>query len=473
MAQQEHRTDSAYAEHVAIHPRAVKGAFRTVKWWLMVISLAVWYLAPFLRWDRGPGAPDQAILVDLGEGRAYFFFLEIWPQEVYYITGILLFSAILLFFMSALAGRVWCGFLCWQTVFTDLFVQVERWVIGDRNARIALDRQPWTGSKIAKMGLVNLIWLLISLATGISFTLFFGNAPTVLENIFTGQASIPTYAFIAIIGGGCFLLAGYAREQVCIYMCPYARFQSAMFDEHSLIISYETWRGEPRGPAKRGDDFSNRGDCVDCRMCVVSCPTGIDIRDGTQLACIGCGLCIDACNAIMDKFGRPRGLISYDSQANLDAKARGEKTRVRPVRLRTILYVLLLLFVGGVIAFGLSTRSTTEWNILHERSPMFVQMSDGTVRNGYTMRVINKIREDRHFTLSTRGIDGAVIEVIGDTGTGPSLTLDLPGDHVGTFRLYVSVPQGNIKESPSPLEFVLTDNASGQAITYISQFYAP
>ncbi|MGE5476751.1 MAG: cytochrome c oxidase accessory protein CcoG, partial [Bacteroidales bacterium] len=302
-----------YASSGTIHPRSVRGLFRNLKWWAMGLLLAVWHFAPFLRWDRGPGAPDQAILIDLPGRRAYFFFIEIWPQEVYYLTGLLLFAAIALFFMSALAGRLWCGFLCWQTVYTDLFVLVERLVIGDRNARIALDKQKMNGAKLAKKGTVLLSWLAISAACGIGFALYFDDAFALLPQILTAQASFATYGAIAVVGGGCFVMAGLAREQVCIYMCPYARFQSAMFDEHSAIISYEAWRGEKRGPAKVGQDFAGRGHCVDCGICVQSCPTGIDIRNGNQLACIGCGLCIDACNTVMDRYGLPHGLITYDS----------------------------------------------------------------------------------------------------------------------------------------------------------------
>jgi len=463
-------TDSDfYSATAKVEPRAVKGVFRTVKWWAMAVLMAWWHLAPFVRWDRGPGAPDQAILADIAGRRGYFFSIEIWPQEVYYVTGLLMIAAIGLFLMSALAGRVWCGFLCWQTVYTDLFVAVERLFIGDRNRRIALNRRPWDAGKLARKAAVNLVWLAISAACGISFVLYFDDAFKLLGEIFSGTAGAATYTAIFIAGGGCYLLAGFAREQVCIYMCPYSRFQAAMFDEHSLIISYEEWRGEPRGSARKGQSFDGRGHCVDCRMCVVACPTGIDIRNGSQLACIGCGLCIDACAPIMDRFGLPRGLIRYDSTANIEARGRGEAAGFRVVRPRTLVYAGVLALVGGVMAWSLAFRTTTEVNILHERSPLFSQMKDGSIRNGYTYKVLNMIRRDRTFALAVAGIDGARLEVFG----GNDGRLDVAADSVGTFRVYVSVPAESLGSKSTALSFTLTDTADGRVVDTRGLFAAP
>ncbi|MBC7951979.1 MAG: cytochrome c oxidase accessory protein CcoG [Rhodospirillaceae bacterium] len=467
-------SNKLYADTVTIHPRKVKGPFRTIKWWLMAALLAFWHLAPFIRWDRGPGAASQAILADMAGSRGYFFFIEIWPQEVYYLTGALLFAAIALFFMSALAGRVWCGFLCWQTVYTDLFVAVEHLVVGDRNARIMLDRQPWTASKLAKKTVIHAAWLAISAVCGIGFTLYFGDAFQTVREIFTLESSMGTYSAIAIVGGFCYLLAGFAREQVCLYMCPYSRFQSAMFDEHSLIISYEAWRGEPRAPVRKGDSFEGRGHCIDCKMCVHACPTGIDIREGLQMACIGCGLCIDACNTMMDRVGLPHGLISYDSEANLFARAKGEAPQTKLVRLRTVLYTALLIAIGAGILFALSTRHTVEVNVLHERSPLFVPLSDGSIRNGYTYKVLNMVRKDRIYSLKTIGIEGATLEVVGaDEGKGAETELRVPGDEVSTYRIYVNVPEGNIANIKTPLKFVLTDKAEGTTVQSETIFAGP
>ncbi|MCR6630979.1 MAG: cytochrome c oxidase accessory protein CcoG [Magnetospirillum sp.] len=463
-----------YATNGTIHPRSVRGTFRSLKWWAVGVLLAVWHLAPFLRWDRGAGAPDQAILIDLPGRRAYFFFIEIWPQEVYYLTGLLLFAAITLFFMSALAGRLWCGFLCWQTVYTDVFVLVERLVAGDRNARIALDRAPWSASKLARKAAIWALWLLIAAACGIAFALYFDDAPTLLGQILTGQAGTATYGAIAVVGGGCFVMAGLAREQVCIYMCPYARFQSAMFDEHSAIISYEAWRGEKRGHAKIGQDFAGRGHCVDCGICVQSCPTGVDIRNGTQLACIGCGLCIDACNTVMDRYGLPHGLITYDSVANQQARERGEDhPKIRLVRARTLMYVAILSVVGAVMLYSLASRKTMDVNVLHERSPLFVELSTGEIRNGYTYKVLNMVREDRTLTLAVSGIDGARLELVGEEGDGPTAALSVTGDSVGTFRLYVTAPRDAVKGQKTPLDFVLTDSRDGTVVRSSTLFASP
>ncbi|MEW5727454.1 MAG: cytochrome c oxidase accessory protein CcoG [Pseudomonadota bacterium] len=446
-----------YKERGKCHPRAVTGRFRDLKWWASVVLLAWWHLAPFLRWDRGPGSPDQAILVDMAGRRAYFFDIEIWPQEIYYLTGILALAAVALFLMSALAGRVWCGFLCWQTVYTDLFIWIEGKINGDRAQRMALDHAPWSAGKLARVAAVNAAWLAVAAACGIGFTLWFGDAFEMLRDIVTGQASLYTYAFIGIIGGFCYLLAGHARERVCVYMCPYSRFQSAMFDEHSLIVSYEAWRGEPRGPHKLGESFEGRGHCVDCRMCVTSCPTGVDIRFGNQLACIGCGLCIDACDAIMDKHGLPRGLISYDSSARLAAREKGvAPAPVKLVRARTIVYFAIMVVIGAVMLVKLATRADVEVNVIHERAPLYVEMADGSIRNGYVYKVLNMASHDRAFTLAVDGIGGATMDIVGGIAGAATADLVVPRDSVGVFRLYVSAPPAALKGHANPLTFVLT-----------------
>ncbi|MCB9991987.1 MAG: cytochrome c oxidase accessory protein CcoG [Rhodospirillales bacterium] len=437
-----------------VYPRRVNGRYRRMKWAAMIITLGIYYLVPFIRWDRGPNAPDQAVLIDLPHRRAYWFFIEIWPQEVYYLTGILVFAAIALFFVTAMLGRVWCGYFCPQTVWTDLFVWVERIVQGDRNARKKLQEGPWKFEKIWKISLTHFIWLAIAWCTAGSFVLYFNDAPTLVRSFLEFDVSPTVLGFVAGLTFSTYLMAGFAREQVCIYMCPYARFQSAMFDEDTLIIGYDEKRGEKRGKHKKGESWEGRGHCIDCTACVQVCPTGIDIRNGLQIDCIACGLCVDACNDIMDKVGLPRGLIRYDTDRNI----KGEDEKVHFIRPRTIYYTLVLSLVGGLVLFGLLTRAPQELHVLHDRNPLYVTLSSGEVRNGYTINILNKTHEDRHFTLEMAGVEGAEMEVQG-AGELDSGDLLVEADSVGHFRVFVSVPA--LEESPAPISFKITERASG------------
>jgi cytochrome c oxidase accessory protein FixG len=463
-----------FAERVKIYPRSVHGFWRTVKWWVVAVLLGLYYVGPWIRWDRGPGAPDQALLIDMPGQRGYFFGIEIWPQEVYYLTGLLILGAIGLFLVTAWAGRVWCGFTCPQTVWTDLFMWVERKIEGDRNARIRLDKGPLTaakaGKKIAKHG----AWLLIALATGGAWIMYFQDAPTLVREVFTGEASTTVYSFIFLFTGTTYVLAGWAREQVCIYMCPWPRFQGAMFDEDSLVVTYEEWRGEPRGGARKGQSFEGRGHCVDCGMCWQVCPTGVDIRKGQQMACIGCGLCIDACNGIMDRFGLPRELITYDSINNQVARAQGKPTRIRLLRPRTVAYLALLAVVAGVMAFSLGTRSRLEVNVIPDRQPLYVKLSDGSVRNGYTFKILNMRREPKRYLLATDGLIGAEISVLGrHHQPGPYVELDVGPDEIGSFKLFVKAPAESLKGKSTPFGFYLIDQGTRESVDYQAVFNGP
>jgi cytochrome c oxidase accessory protein FixG len=467
------QSDDLYEVAKRVHPRTVKGTFRNAKWILMTVLLAIWHLGPFLRWDRGPNAPDQAILIDMAGRRAYFYFIEIWPQEVYYVTGLLLIAGLALFLMSAVAGRVWCGFLCFQTVYTDLFVWVEQRVIGDRGKRIAFDKKPYDFDKLWRKSIIYGAWGLISLACGVGFVLYFDDAYTLLPKIFTGDAGSNIYLFLGLVGGGCFIMAGFMREQLCIYMCPYSRFQAAMFDEHTMVVAYEAWRGEPRSSARKGQSFEGRGHCVDCNACVVSCPTGVDIRMGNQLACIGCALCIDACNQMMDRYQLPRGLISYDSIAAQAARADGKVIKLKPVRTRTIVYVLMLALVVGGMGYTLAYRPMTEVSIIHERSPLYIQLRAGDIRNGYTYKILNMVRKERHLKLSAEGIDGVKLDVVGEQLTDGTAILTADGDSIGSYRVYVTAPYGAIKSHATPFKFVLEDEGDGSKVTSSAIFMGP
>ncbi len=477
-----------FAKRKKIYPKRVWGRYRKFKWLAMIICLAIYYLAPFIRWDRGPNAPDQAILIDMASRRAYFFFIEIWPQEVYYLTGILILAAVGLFFITSLLGRVWCGYLCFQTVWTDLFIWVERIVQGDRNARKKLDESPLTLEKVWKKGLTHAIWLLIGLLTGGAWVFYFNDAPTLLEDILHLDIPPAVGGWILALTFTTYLMAGFAREQVCIYMCPYARFQSAMFDKDSLIIGYDALRGEPRGKWKQKEEYLARsaeragqdtaiaalrdgqssigterekqGHCIDCSLCVQVCPTGIDIRNGLQMECIACGLCVDACNGVMEKVGLPKGLIRYDTQHNLELAKEHKPKEFRILRPRTYYYMVVLALVGGLMAYGLATRSSLELHVLQNRNPLFVKLSDGSIRNGYTIKILNKTHEDRRYHLAVEGIDGLTFEILGAETIDP-YNVPVFADSVGHFRLQVTA--GAQEDPRKEIYFLLYDNDSDAA----------
>ncbi len=462
-----------YASRVKIHPQRIAGFFRRLKWVVLSILLALYYVLPWLRWDRGAGMPDQAILADITGRRLFFFEIEIWPQEIYYLTGLLILGAIGLFLVTALAGRVWCGFTCPQTIWTDLFMLVERWVEGDRNKRLKLDAAPMSLNKMARRSTKHVIWLLIAVATGGAWIWYFVDAPTVTREIISGGASFTIYGFIGLFSATTYVLAGLAREQVCTYMCPWPRFQGAMFDEDSLIVTYEEWRGEPRGKSKNKEQ-AQLGDCIDCNLCVNVCPTGIDIRDGQQMECIGCALCIDACNSIMEKLKRPRNLIAYDSIANMNARAAGRPTSFHLIRPRTLIYTFTLILVLALMVFTFATRANLEINLQRDRSPLFVTLSNGDIRNGYTLKILNMENRQRVFRLEVSGIDQALITVIGFEKDGAeAVELPVRADGVGTFRVFVRAPADILDEASNEMELELIDLESDDKAEQDTFFYGP
>jgi cytochrome c oxidase accessory protein FixG len=301
-----------YAARKGVYPKKVDGHFRRLKWLIMAVTLAIYYGTPWIRWDRGPYAPDQAVLVDLANRRFYMFQIEIWPHEFYYVAGLLIMAGIGLFLVTSAVGRAWCGYACPQTVWTDLFQHVDRLIDGDRNAQIRLANGPWTAEKIGKRALKYGLYLAIAFWTGGAWIMYFADAPTLTREFWTGEAAYVAYATVGVLTATTFVLGGFMREQVCVYMCPWPRIQTAMMDEKSLLVTYKDWRGEPRGSLKSALAHPGSvGDCVDCNQCVAVCPTGIDIRTGPQIGCITCALCIDACDKVMAQVGRPRGLIDY------------------------------------------------------------------------------------------------------------------------------------------------------------------
>ncbi|NNM75140.1 cytochrome c oxidase accessory protein CcoG [Enterovirga aerilata] len=462
-----------YAAREKIHPASVRGTFRTVKWAILSVALAVYYGLPFLRWERGAEQPSQAVLLDLDKGRFYFFFIELWPQDVTYVMGLLILAALVLFAMNAVAGRVWCGYLCPQTVWTDLFMAVERFAEGDRRERQKLDAAPWTADKIWRRTLKHALWILIAWWTGGAWVLYFADAPTLVVQLAAFEAPTAAYAAIGILTATTYVLAGHMREQVCTYMCPWPRIQGALTDRHSLAITYRYDRGEPRGSAKKAAALRAAGrpagDCVDCFQCVAACPAGIDIRDGLQMECIQCGLCADACNTVMRKLGRPEGLIAYDTDANCQARAAGAPAVYKPVRVRTLLYAAMISAVGGIMLYNLATRDLTGLSAIHDRNPLFVTLADGSIRNGYTLRVLNKRPIERAFTL---GLDSPLplrAEVVGGSGN----TLRVPADSTQEFRVLVFAPPRAKLDRSTELTFVITDPTTGDRAAADDHFKAP
>ncbi|MEM7529585.1 MAG: cytochrome c oxidase accessory protein CcoG [Pseudomonadota bacterium] len=412
-----------YENRRQIFPKAVKGSFRNFKWFVMIVTLGIYYVTPWIRWDRGPELPDQAVLVDLAGRRFFFFWIEIWPQEFYYIAGLLIMAGLGLFLVTSVLGRAWCGYACPQTVWVDLYQSVERWVDGDRNAQYRLWKAPWGAEKTRKRAIKWSIWLLIAVATGGAWIFYFADAPSLFVDLFTGQAAFVAYATVGVLTATTFVFGGFMREQVCIYMCPWPRIQGAMLDENSLIVTYKDWRGEPRGKHRK-KAAEALGDCIDCNACVNVCPTGVDIREGQQVGCITCALCIDACDDIMKKIGKPRGLIDYCTLVDAEAEKRGalpQPVWSKIVRPRTILYFFLWSLIGVAMVVTLFLREDIGLTVAPERNPVFVTLSDGEIRNSYDIKIQNMQDATARFRVSVKadyvvrqalqGMDGMVLEI--------------------------------------------------------------
>ena len=433
---------SLYAAREPVFPKRVSGKFRNLKWIIMAVTLGIYYLTPWIRWDRGPSLPDQAVLLDLANRRFYFFWIEIWPHEFYFVAGLLIMAGLGLFLFTSALGRVWCGYACPQTVWTDLYILVERWVEGDRNARLRLHRQKkWDLRKFRLRATKTILWLLIGLATGGAWVFYFADAPTLLVDLVTLNAHPIAYTTMAVLTGTTFFFGGYAREQICIYACPWPRIQAAMMDEDTLVVGYRDWRGEPRKASEEVKAGEPQGDCINCMACVNVCPVGIDIRDGQQLECITCALCIDACDDIMEKIGKPRGLIDYMAVSDETNERAGKqpvdvwKHILRP---RTMLYTGLWTLVGVGLVFALFIRSDIDLTVAPVRNPTYVTLSDGSIRNTYDVRLRNKHGEARPFKLSLKGDPTMRVQIEGT----PYDSVSVPADTALFQRVYIVTPKG-------------------------------
>jgi len=461
-----------YEAREPIFPRRVSGNFRNLKWVLMALMLGVYYITPWIRWDRGPALPDQAVLLDLANRRFFFFFIEIWPHEFYFIAGLLIMAGLGLFLFTSALGRVWCGYACPQTVWTDLFILVERWVEGDRNARLRLHRQEKLDfRKVRLLTTKWVLWFLIGLATGGAWVFYFTDAPTLAVDLVTGQASPVAYTTMLILAATTFVFGGFAREQICIYACPWPRIQAAMMDEDTLTIAYRDWRGEPRGKHRKSESSENLGDCIDCMACVNVCPMGIDIRDGQQLACITCGLCIDACDDMMDKIGKPRGLIDYLALSDEPQERAGQTPRSiwsHVFRVRTMVYTALWSLVGIGLMAALVMRPEIEMNVAPIRNPTYVTLKDGAIRNTYDVRLLNKHGEDRPYQLSLSGNNDLSIALEGVEGN----TVVVPANETYLQKVYVLAPKDTAAAASErvPFSFKVEDMSTGDTATHDTVF---
>jgi len=435
-----------YEKRKAVHPQKVDGPFRRFKWLVMFVTLGIYYGTPWIRWDRGPYAPDQAVLIDLAHRRFYMFGIEIWPQEFYFVAGLLIMAGIGLFLVTSAVGRAWCGYSCPQTVWTDLFQHIDRLVDGDRNAQMRLERAPWGLKKIAHRVVKWSIYLVIAFWTGGAWIMYFADAPTLTVDFWSGQAAPVAYVTVAVLTATTFVLGGFMREQVCIYMCPWPRIQSAMLDEKSLIVTYKDWRGEKRGSLKKAEKHPGEfGDCIDCNQCVAVCPTGYDIRNGPDIACITCALCIDACDRVMKDIGRPRGLIDYATLEDCESeKAGGEprpawKALLHP---RTLIYFTVWGGIGLALLFALGVRSHTDISVAPDRNPPFMLMSDGSIRNAYTVKLRNMESRPREMRVALDGLSGAAMwtDEMNRADAARELTVTVPADSAEPLRIYVIAP---------------------------------
>ena len=454
---------------IPVYPRSVKGRFRNIKTTILVLAYGVYFLLPWLPWSRTHG-PNQALLFDIVSRKFYIFDLVVYAQDIFWLAGFLIIAAFLLFFVTGIAGRVFCGYFCFQTLWTDVFVFIERLVQGERNQRIKLAKSPWNLNKTVRYALTWLLWLLVGFVTGLSFTLYWGESSQLVQSFFSGQAPFPAYATTLFLTITTFVMAGMAREQVCTYMCPYARFQAAMFDKDTLIIAYDEQRGERTcGRCKPTKENSNReyrlnndvGDCIDCGYCVQVCPVGIDIRNGLQYQCISCALCVDACDTIMDALHYPRGLIKYTSENSIEHK----KSSV--LKLKNIGYAIALILVSTLLIISIKGRSLVEMHVEPIRQPLYVVLSDGKVQNRYTIKVINKSDEVQQFKLTMTGFDNAMLDV----RPADEFSVE-PGKSVTVQARIVAISATHSKQAD--FQFLLSvSKEDGHQLRHTTSFFFP
>jgi cytochrome c oxidase accessory protein FixG len=436
---------SFYEKRKKIYAKGIRGFFDNWRIALVVFTQILFYVSPWLVWnDR------QAILLHLVERKFYIFGLVFWPQDVIYLAALLIVSAYALFLVTAVAGRLFCGYACPQTVYTQIFMWIENWIEGDRNARIKLDKAPLGARKLRIKGTKHLLWGLLSLWTGFTLVSYFTPVNELMESVRTGNLGAWEIFWIFFYGGFTYLFAGFMREQVCKYMCPYARFQSVMFDPDTLIITYDPARGETRGARKKGVDAkaAGLGDCIDCGQCVVVCPTGIDIRDGLQYECIGCAACIDVCDQVMDKVGLPRGLIRYSTE-NAMAQHLGKKEILgHIIRPRILLYTVILVIITGLAVWFLAHRIPLKVDIIRDRSTLAREADDGSIENVYMLQIMNTEERPHRYKVTVDGLPG--VEIAGAN------EVEVPAATLQSFNTVVRVPPDAGKKGANQIHLEIT-----------------
>jgi cytochrome c oxidase accessory protein FixG len=431
-----------YAKREDIFPREVKGHYQNLRWICLILTQLVFYGAPWLQWNG-----RQAILFDLMARKFYIFGLVLWPQDFIYLAAMLIACAWGLFLVTAVAGRVWCGFSCPQTVYTEMFLWIERKFEGSRSAQMRLAKEPWTFNKAWRKGGKHAAWLALALWTGFTFVSYFSPLHNLAREAKTFNFGPWESFWVLFYSFATYGNAGWLREQVCKYMCPYARFQSAMFDRDTLIITYDEKRGEPRGPKAEGS-------CIDCSLCVQVCPTGIDIRKGLQYECIGCAACIDACDIVMDKIGQPRGLIRYSTDRAMAQGLGAKEIRKRVMRPRVLLYTAgLLLFIVAVFT-TLAMRTPLKMDVIRDRGSMGREVEDGMIENVYRLQIMNTTEKGHTYRIRASGIDTLQVAVPDTVDVGPTETRAVP------IRLRANHGKGETGSNKIAIELTALDDPS-------------
>lgn len=428
-----------YAKREDIHPREVSGRYATWRWVCVWLTQALFYGLPWLNMNG-----RQAVLFDLGARKFHLFGLVLWPQDFIYLAGLLIICAYGLFLVTTVAGRVWCGYACPQTVYTEIFLWIERRIEGNRSARIRLDRQPWTAEKIGKRGAKHLAWGLVALWTGFTFVGYFSPVRQLGHEVLGFSLGAWEAFWVLFYAFATYGNAGWMREQVCKYMCPYARFQSAMFDRDTLIVSYDTARGEPRGAAKA----HGKGDCIDCSMCVQVCPTGIDIRKGLQYECIGCAACIDACDSVMDKVGKPQGLIRYATENALAGGWSAAQIKRRLLRPRVIGYGLAFFAIAAAFSGALALRAPLKLDVIRDRGAMGREVEDGMIENVYRLQIMNTAEREHLYRIEVDGIASA--------GIADEDLVELAGATTRAVPVRVRIAPGKAGSGSHPIRFTVS-----------------